>query len=148
MNSIPQAIKSFLNANRVAAVCFNDENNKPYCINCFYVFDESHHTFLFKSSYNTFHEDYTGFVNPMAGSILPEKIDVLKMKGIQFTGKSLSEAEIVGLEMASVYYNKYPFGRVMPGYIWAIRPDFIKLTDNTLGIGNKTIWSVVPARVI
>lgn len=148
MNAIPESIKTFLTANRVASVCFNNDENVPYCINCFYVFDENHHTFLFKSSHNTFHEDYTRIVNPMAGSILPEKIDTLKMKGIQFTGKSLSEAEVAGLEMASVYYKKYPFARVMPGYIWAIRPEFIKLTDNTLGFGNKTIWSVFPEKVL
>jgi uncharacterized protein YhbP (UPF0306 family) len=142
MEKIPQEICSFLRENRVAAVCFNDEVGNPYCINVFFVYDPAHRVLIFKSSYGSFHEDHVRAVNNVAGSVLQENLNFLKPSGIQFTGKTLCESEVAGLGMASAYYGKYPFGRVMPGYIWAIRPEFIKLTDKAAAFGKKISWSV------
>jgi uncharacterized protein len=142
MEKIPDNITSFLRENKVATICFNDTLNRPLCINCFYTYDEGHRVFIFKSSHNSFQEEFIRDVTKVAGSILPDNVDFLKPRGIQFTGATLCQAEIDGLDMAKTYYSKYPFGRVMPGFIWAIRPDFIKLTDKTNGFGGKTFWSV------
>ena len=141
MKVIPHNITGFLDANRVASVCFNNESNNPYCVPCFFVFDAQHRLMLFKSSHGAYHEDYIRSVTDVAGSVLPEQLDPLKMKGLQFTGKTLPQAEIEGLQLELVYYKKFPIGRKMPGYIWAIRPDFFKFTDNTHGFGSKTVWS-------
>lgn len=141
MKTIPDNIRDFLSANRVATVCFNNDAGMPYCVPCFFVFDEQHRLFLFKSSHGAYHEDYIRMVADVSGSVLPEKMDPVKLKGIQFTGKTLPAAEIEGLRLEQLYYKKYPFGRIIPGYIWAIRPEFLKFTDNTLTFGRKTTWS-------
>lgn len=140
MKTIPENIVSFLNNNRVATICFSDEKNNPYCFSCFFVFVEKTATLVFKSSYGTSHEDYTQFATKVSGTVLPEQLDFLKIKGIQFIGNTLNESE-VNSELNSAYYKKYPFGRVMGGYIWAIKLECIKFTDNTLTFGHKTIWS-------
>lgn len=140
MNPVPAEITAFLKQNKVATVCFTDAKHNPYCINCFFVFDEEKEVLLFKSSFGAFHEDFVREANPVAGSVLPEKLDPLKIKGLQFTGQTLDESEIVGSGLTELYYRKYPFGRVMPGYIWALRPAFMKFTDNTLGFGTKRLW--------
>ena len=142
MNSIPDKIKNFLHENKIATVCFVDGNNKPYCINCFYVFDEENNMLLFKSSAGSTHQ---GFVKPSAsisGTILPETVDVLNIKGIQFIGNLIDTKEVENLKLSSKYIKKYPLSVAIFGYIWAAKLDFLKFTDNTLGFGNKTIWKV------
>jgi uncharacterized protein len=145
MNNFPEEIAVFLKQNKVATVCFTDEKGAPYCINCFFVFDEPRQLFVFKSSFGAFHEDFVRDVAAVAGSVLPEKLDPLKIKGMQFTGQTLSENEVNVMGLSGLYYQKFPFGRVMPGYIWALRADFIKFTDNTLGFGTKLNWRRIPA---
>jgi uncharacterized protein len=142
MEKIPGVISDFFKENRVASVSFVDDEGKPYCINCFFVFDAIHRVLIFKSSRNSFHERYVRSVKDVAGSVLPDKINYLKPVGIQFTGKTLSESEIKGLGMEEIYYSRLPFGRMNPGYIWAIRPEYIKLTDSTALFGKKTIWNI------
>lgn len=133
-------IKQFLRKNRVATVCFSDEKNNPYCFTSFFVFDEEHNTMVFKSSYGTNHEYFVRFASKVSGSVLPERLDILKIKGIQFTGTTVDAKEI-SKELIVSYYKKYPFGRVMGGFIWAIKLEFVKFTDNTAVFGQKMIWS-------
>ena len=139
MKIIPEKIKAFLNANRIATICITDEKNNPYCFTCFFVFIEETATLVFKSSFGTSHEDYTRMASTVSGTVLPEKLNFVKIKGVQYSGKTLNENEI-SPDLVAAYYTKYPFGRVMGGYIWAIKLSFIKFTDNTLAFGNKTIW--------
>jgi uncharacterized protein YhbP (UPF0306 family) len=140
MKPIPDTIKTFLSSNKVATVCFVDEHNNPYCINCFFVFDEEHNILIFKSSAGTTHQN---FIKPMAcvsGTILPDALDVLKIKGIQFVGKLVDKQEEESFKLNSKYLKKYPMSLAILGYIWAVKLDYVKFTDNTLGFGNKTIW--------
>lgn len=140
MNTIQDNIKSFLHANKIATVCFVDDNNKPYCINCFYVFDEEHNILIFKSSAGSTHQ---GLIKPAAfisGTILPDSVDALNIKGIQFIGKLVDPKEIDTLKLSSKYMKKYPMSIAIVGYTWATKLDFLKFTDNTLGFGTKTVW--------
>lgn len=147
MNSIPNKIVDFLKNNRVATICFIDEKNTPYCFSCFFVFKEETAILVFKSSQGTSHEKNTKAATKISGTILPEQLDFLKIKGVQFSGKTLNENEIDST-LSSSYYKKYPFGRLMGGYIWAVKLEFIKFTDNTLTFGHKTLWSANPLVVI
>lgn len=141
MNPVPDKLNSFLQENKIATVCFVDQENNPYCINCFYVFDEEHSLFIFKSSNGTMHQNFTKPTASVSGTILPDTIDILKLKGMQFVGKIIDKEEIVKLHLNSQYLKKYPMSIGIIGYIWAVRLDFLKFTDNTLGFGNKTIWT-------
>ena len=35
---------------------------------------------------------------------------------------------------------RFPYAAAMDLEMWAIAPDYLKLTDNRLGFGKKTIW--------
>jgi uncharacterized protein YhbP (UPF0306 family) len=141
MNPIPDKLVNFLQENKVSTVCFTDQENNPYCINCFYAFDEEHHILIFKSSIGTTHQKLTKPTACVSGTILPNVIDTLKLKGMQFTGKIIENEVIDKLQLNSKYLKKYPMSIAVMGYEWAVRLDFLKFTDNTLGFGNKTIWT-------
>jgi hypothetical protein len=42
---------------------------------------------------------------------------------------------------AAQYYKKNPLALAMPGEIWTIRINHIKMTDSTKGFGKKIGWS-------
>ena len=140
MKDIPENIKGFISTNQIASVCFVDENKFPYCINCFFAVDIVNKLIVFKSSTGTRHHAHTLAKAPIAGTILPEKIEKLKIRGAQFNATILSNEELISFNCSATYYKQYPFALAMPGYIWAANLNFIKFTDNTLGFGNKTIW--------
>lgn len=139
MNPINNNIKDFLEKNQVSTVCFSD-NNKPYCINCFYAVDVINAILIFKSSYGTTHD---AFVKPglhSAGTILADQVDITKLKGIQFTGILLNQQEIHNHKSHTLYLKRFPLSLAMPGYLWGVQLEYIKFTDNSFGFGNKTIW--------
>ncbi|MBL0331214.1 MAG: hypothetical protein IPP64_17785 [Bacteroidetes bacterium] len=141
MNPIPDKLAAFLQENKISTVCFIDYENNPYCINCFYSFDEESLILVFKSAVGTTHQKLTKPMACISGTILPNVIDTLKLKGIQFTGKIIENEEIDKLQLNLKYVKKYPMSLAVMGYVWAVRLDFLKFTDNTLGFGNKTIWT-------
>ncbi|MBK7816170.1 MAG: hypothetical protein IPJ60_00640 [Sphingobacteriaceae bacterium] len=136
------AITDFINDNKIATVCFITKEGKPYCINCFYLLDEENHVLMFKSSSGASHDEMVLPNANIAGTILPDSIDILKIKGIQFSGKILSKEDVDKFKLSSQYTKKYPFSLAMPGYIWGVLLERIKYTNNTLGFGNKTIWNL------
>src|SRR5476651_2210832 len=82
-------IAAFIQANKILTLCCIDADNKPYFFHCFYAFDEENHLLFFKSSPETHHAKLL-LLNPsVAGSILPENIDILALKGIQLSGTIL-----------------------------------------------------------
>lgn len=142
MNNIPDQIQQFLKANKVNTVCFINEKNEPYCVNCFYLFDESKNYLILKSSANTSHSSLIYKPSTVSGTILPEKIDILQIKGIQFTGKILDDKTVQSKNLYSLYHKKFPMSLAIPGSVWGIELEFIKFTNNSLGFGNKTIWKI------
>lgn len=137
MEQIPNQIIDFLEQNRVATVSYNNENNSPQSFACFFAVCKEKPMLIFKSSHGTEHEDMTITSSEVSGTVLPEKLDLLKIKGIQFKGYTVSESQIEQA-LLNTYYNKYPFAHVKSGYVWAIRLESIKFTDNTLVFGHKT----------
>lgn len=76
--------------------------------------------------------------NPsVAASIVWETKLVGKIQGLQLTGKITSADQ----EDKECYIRKFPYTALAELTLWAIEPDFIKFTDNTLGFGKKLIWS-------
>ncbi len=138
---IQTKVKEFLGANKVSTVCFINAEGKPYCINCFYVFDEGTTTLVFKSSYGTSHDALVKAGADVAGTIVPDEINVMSLKGIQFTGILLDKKEIDECKLGTQYIKSFPMSLAMPGYVWAVKLKHLKYTDNTLGFGNKTLWN-------
>jgi uncharacterized protein len=76
--------------------------------------------------------------NPVvAGTILPDKLETVSIKGVQFTGM-FTPAE--GDEASLIYYSRFPFARAIGGKFWVIKLKTMKYTDNTLGFGTKLHW--------
>jgi hypothetical protein len=138
MNEI---IINFLAKQTCATVCSVDEEGKPWCFSCFYVFDPLQCVLYYKSSADTHHALLLKHKPSVAGTILPDKLNKLLVKGIQFEGTLLDAGDSVAASAAVLYYKQNPLAVAMPGEVWTIRIDHIKMTDSTLGFGKKLKWS-------
>jgi len=76
----------------------------------------------------------------VAGTIQQDKINPLAIKGIQFTGRILNPSTEACSDAETIYHKRFPFALTMPGEIWTLQPDTIKMTDNTLSFGKKLHW--------
>ena len=81
--------------------------------------------------------------NNVAGSILVDKTEIGKIKGIQFNGTFLSPKDALLKDAQKAYYFKYPYAAAMKGDLWVIELTSVKFTDNTLGFGKKLIWEKI-----
>jgi uncharacterized protein len=130
-------IIEFIEKQKCASICSVDEQGKPRCFSCFYVFDKEGYLH-FKSSAETIHMQML-VQNPFsAGTILPDKLHPLIVKGIQFEGVLLEHAP---REAAIAYHKKYPYALAIPGRIWTLQLNRIKMTDSTKSFGKKIIWN-------
>lgn len=76
----------------------------------------------------------------VAGTIVPDSLNVLQIKGIQFLGIILPFDHSHYKDASSHYHSKHLIALMMPGEIWTIKLTSIKFTDNTLGFGKKLLW--------
>jgi uncharacterized protein YhbP (UPF0306 family) len=137
-----ERIADFITHQRVASVCCVDEENMPYCFSIFYAFDPERHLFYFKSSTSAHHSQVL-LQNPVvAGTIQADKLNPLAIKGIQFTGRILHPKNELCSQAEAVYHRRFPFALAMPGEIWTLQPEAIKMTDNTLSFGKKLHWQL------
>lgn len=141
---IPDSITHFIKEQKVATVCCLDENNTPYCFSCFFSFDKNRAIIYFKSSFSSRHATLLQRNDKIAGTILPDKLNVLAIQGIQFTGKVLPFADALSANASAHYHKKYPFALAMSGDVWTIQLESIKMTDNTKGFGKKLEWNLEP----
>lgn len=133
-------ISAFLEAQTCATVCCISEDNTPYCFNCYYAFDATDGLLYFKSSRDTEHGKILE-TNPMvAGTILPDKLVKMTTRGIQFTGTLQHQNAQQVKDSANHYYKKFPMAHAVPGQVYTIQVDTIKMTDSTLGFGKKILW--------
>lgn len=112
----------------------------PYCASVYFAYEPTHHWFIFKSDPDTKHIEQALQNTAVAGTILPDKIDKLVVKGIQFTG-TFMQPDSGTLDLAkSVYLKKYPIATIFRGDIWIVEVHKIKYTDNTPIVGKKILW--------
>lgn len=113
--------------------------DEPWCASCFFAFEETNKLLVFKSDKESRHIKEALKQGLVAGSILPDKLKVGKVRGVQYQGR-MAEDEVLFVAAKKRYYEKYPYAKVIPGDIWVIALSLVKLTDNTLGFGKKLIW--------
>ena len=116
-------------------------DDKPYCASCFYVFNEKRKFLAFKSMKDSRHIKELLQQKNVAGTVLPNQLKLGTVKGIQFQGKLIFPDQETSSSINGNYYSKFPYARAVPGDIWIIELDFIKMTDNQLGFGKKLVWS-------
>ena len=135
-----ESILNFIARQSCASICCIDEAGNPYCFSCFYAINTTELHLYFKSSANSFHAKKLKQNPVIAGTILPDTLNKLFIKGVQFEGIVLDpELPVVKQSLVS-YFKKYPLSLAFPGETWAVQINRIKLTDSTLGFGKKEIW--------
>jgi uncharacterized protein YhbP (UPF0306 family) len=137
-----QPVVDFIGDHHILTLAVAREN-VPYCATCYYAYLREQNLFIFTSGHETRHirDVLEGSNYRVAGTIALETRIVGKIRGIQFTGMI---RELEGDEMKkarSAYLKRFPVARLMSDLtLWALAPDFIKMTDNRLGFGKKLIW--------
>ena len=142
-----KGIINFISANKIAAICCTDNSGNPYCFHCFYVFDDKHQLLFFKSSVQSTHSKIIADNPLVAGSILPQKIELMALKGIQFTGTILNKEFPDHINPETYYHKKLPLGITKPGKVYCIRLETIKMTDIS-NLGKKELWSRLEPELI
>ncbi|MFZ9387675.1 MAG: pyridoxamine 5'-phosphate oxidase family protein [Chitinophagaceae bacterium] len=134
-------ITRFIGEQTCASVCCVDEKGEPYCFSCYYSFDSKTGLLYYKSSSMSRHSAILDFHPVVAGTILPDRLNQLKVRGIQFEGVMLPSGHPLTKAAARDYYMKHPLAITVPGEIRIIQINHIKFTDSTAGFGKKQTWS-------
>lgn len=136
-----ERIIKFIEGQTCGSCCCVDEAGRPYCFSFFYAFNSRDGLLYYKSSGGSAHERILKGNPAVAGTILPDKLNFLKIRGVQFEGELLPADHPLAAHAHEGYYRKHPVGRTMKGDIRTIQLNNIKYTDNTLGFGSKLNWS-------
>ena len=136
-----ETIIRFLQQQTCATICCVDQDGKPYCFNCFYEFNSDMGMLYFKSSAESYHSALMKKNPFIAGTILPDKLNKLLVKGIQFEGNVLEEHHPLKEQASAYYYKKHPIALAISGDVWTIQINRIKMTDSTMGFGKKISWN-------
>jgi uncharacterized protein YhbP (UPF0306 family) len=115
--------------------------NEPWCANCFYTYLEDDNLLVVSTDNDTRHGKE--FIeNPLvAGSVVLETMVIGKIMGIQFQGIIYKPHGDELDKIKSCYLKRFPVAALMVTQLWAVKPTYIKMTDNRLGFGKKLIWS-------
>ncbi len=135
-----ETILKFLQQQSTATICCVDEQCKPYCFSCFYAFNSDGVLLSFKSSAASHHAGLMKKNPFVAGTILPDKLNTLMVKGMQFEAIVLNGQDPLAKTAAGYYYKKNPLAVAVAGDIWTIQISQIKMTDSTFEFGKKIIW--------
>jgi hypothetical protein len=136
-----EKISAFIEKQTSGSLACVDETGQPWCFSFFYSWDPVNGLLHYKSSNDTRHSIILRGNKKIAGTILPDKLNLLQIKGIQFEGKLLEDDDPLAASASAHYHKKHPMALAMPGVIWTLRLDHIKFTDNSLGIGKKLNWN-------
>jgi hypothetical protein len=135
-----EKINDYIKEQQCATIYCTDEQNLPYCFNCFYAYNGQEHLLYYKSGKDPRHSANILKSTAVAGTILPDKLNKLHIQGVQFEGEILASEDPQTKNAAAFYYKRNPVAVAMPGEIWTIQINSIKLTDSSLGFGKKITW--------
>lgn len=136
-----EKIIRFIEKQKCATVCCVDEQINPYCFSCFYGFNKKEGVLYFKSQAISKH---IGIIlkNPIiAGTIMPDRLNLLQIRGVQFEGIVLSMDHLLAKQATAIFHKQNPVAIAIPGEVWAIQLTKIKMTDSSIGFGKKIYWS-------
>ncbi|HPH22519.1 MAG TPA: pyridoxamine 5'-phosphate oxidase family protein [Chitinophagaceae bacterium] len=134
-------IAHFLQQQTCATICCIDEDGNPYCFTCYYAFNSEDGLLYFKSSKDAKHVTLLTQNKMISGTVLPDQLNKLSIKGIQFQGKLLHDANPMPKDAATKYYKKHPIANTIKGDVYTVCIDGIKMTDKNIGFGKKIIWT-------
>ena len=112
----------------------------PWCANIFYAYIAAANVFVFTSDSHTRHAREALADVRVAASIVLETRIVGKVQGLQMTGAMRPVGKTDGNSFRNAYLKRFPYAAAAPLELWILEPDYMKLTDNTLGFGKKLYW--------
>lgn len=134
---IDDKIIKFIKRHHVLTLATTSSAGEPYCAACFYAYDAERNLLIFTSSSETRHGSEMCARARVACAITLETRIVGRVQGLQICGTAQHGDE----QAKRTYIKRFPYAAAAPLEIWTIEPDFMKLTDNTLGFGKKLIWN-------
>ena len=135
-----EKITHFLQTQTCCSISCLDEEGNPYCFSCYFSFDAEAGTLSFKSSVDSYHASLL-LKNPkVSGTVLPDKLNKLSIKGIQFRGICISADTILSQEASAKYHKRHPLALAIKGTVYTIQLNQIKMTDSSMGFGKKLYW--------
>lgn len=135
-----ESITRFIEKQHCASISCVDDEEIPYCFSCFFAFNADEGLLYFKSSPASYHIKLMTQKPSIAGSILPDKLRVFAVKGVQFQGVVLQQDHTLVKDASKIYHRKFPFAHAIPGDVWVIQINRIKMTDSTKTFGKKLQW--------
>lgn len=127
-------ILSFIKKHHLLSLATAGE--RLWCCSMFYAYDEANQGFIVASDETTEHMGNVAQNAYVAGTVALETKTLGKIQGIQFAGVM----EPCPDTQKSLYFEAFPYARIMNPTLWVIRLDEVKMTDNTLGFGKKISW--------
>lgn len=135
---VDERIVRFIRRHHVLTLATASAAGDPYCANAFYAYDAERNRLIFTSDRTTLHARQMEARPRVAASIVLETRIVGRVQGLQLLGT----VEAAGDDAArSCYLKRFPYAALADLTLWALRPDYLKLTDNTLGFGKKLVWT-------
>lgn len=133
-------ILTFLEKQTAASICCVNEINEPYSFSCFFAFNGKENLLYYKSNPSAYHSKILMQNPKVSGTIMPDKLNKLAVKGIQFTGVVLAENDPLCLDAFKKYHSRFPLAIAVPGVVSVIQLNQLKMTDNVPGIFKKHLW--------
>lgn len=130
-------ITKFINEHHVLNLATSDNDEISVCA-LFYIYDKKTNSFVVASSEETTHIKNIKKNHNIAGSIILETDEVLKIKGLQFRGHFL---ELSDKKLKNRYFKRFPYSLALNPKLWNIKINYFKMTDNSFGFGKKIILS-------
>lgn len=135
MEAMEERIVKFIKRHHVLTLATTVDGT-PYCAACFYAYDAERNLLIFTSDNHTRHATEMAANARVACAITLETRIVGRVEGVQICGTARQGDE----QARRSYIKRFPYAAAAPLQIWVVEPNFVKLTDNTLGFGKKLIW--------
>lgn len=133
------AIARYLKKLHVLTLCAG-ENSDLWCASCFYTYDEQQVAFYVMTELHTRHGELMSRHPQVAGTVSGQPKSVMLIKGVQFRARAKRLEGEDEQQARTVYNRRFPIARAAHAPIWRLYLTELKMTDNTLGFGNKYRW--------
>lgn len=124
----------------MASICCITGKGEPYSFSCFYAFCSETQLLFFKSSTTSYHINLLLKNHTVSGTVLPDSLNTIKFRGIQFIGKLVDANKIPENNAAKKYHQKFPFAIAVSGTVFTIELSQVKMTGSILGKRQKFEW--------
>lgn len=114
--------------------------NIPYCSTMTYAYMEEEHAFVFTSHKNTRHVAEVSANPVVAGNIVQDIRNFTRIQGLQFTGKMAQPQGDFLAKARKTYLKRYPLAVVADLDLWVVEMDFVKFTNNVMGVPSLIRW--------